>query len=179
MHPWWTSLRRSNWTCLRRILRSVKLAPQPTTEGRMLFMLAVYGLAAAAAPWLVGRLAVPAWEGASSRDSWQRRGRPTQRRGAAPPQLPSRAPRWHASCRCNRRRRASGPSCRQAVACAAASAPAPQLTDPRLRSLEALTPRVMVQWFVDATFGGCSLGLGIVDRRLGELGDSISGCSCI
>src|SRR5829696_6538699 len=41
--------------------RSIELAPQPTTEGRMLLMLAVYGLAAAAAPWLVGRLGTRAF----------------------------------------------------------------------------------------------------------------------
>src|SRR5829696_5346414 len=41
--------------------RSIELAPEPTTEGRMLLMLAVYGLAAAAAPWLVGRLGTRAF----------------------------------------------------------------------------------------------------------------------
>ena len=56
----------------------------------------------------------------------------------------------------------------------------------RLRSLrtkievtEALTPRVLVQRLFDATLGGRSLGLGLVDCRFGQLGDPIGGCDCI
>ena len=42
-----------------------------------------------------------------------------------------------------------------------------------------LTPRVLVQRLFYATLGGRSLGLGIVDRRFGQLGDPINGCDCI
>jgi monooxygenase len=45
--------------------------------------------------------------------------------------------------------------------------------------LEALTPGVLVQRLFDATLGGCSLSLGIVDRCLGQLGDLINGCDCV
>jgi hypothetical protein len=43
----------------------------------------------------------------------------------------------------------------------------------------ALTPCVLVQRFLYATLGGRSLGLGVVDRRLGQLGDPINGCDRI
>ena len=40
-----------------------------------------------------------------------------------------------------------------------------------------LSPRVLVQRLFDATpLRGRSLGLGIIDRRLGQLGDPINGC---
>jgi hypothetical protein len=41
-----------------------------------------------------------------------------------------------------------------------------------------LTPRVLVQRPFD-TLGGRNLGLGIVDRRFGQLGGPISRCDCI
>jgi hypothetical protein len=47
-----------------------------------------------------------------------------------------------------------------------------------MRATGALTPRVLVQR-LDATLGGRNLGLGIVDRRFGQLGDPISGCDCV
>ena len=46
---------------LRRVARLVELAALHITEGRMLLMLAIYGVAAAAAPWLVGRLGTRAF----------------------------------------------------------------------------------------------------------------------
>ena len=42
-----------------------------------------------------------------------------------------------------------------------------------------LTPGVLVQWLLVATLGDRSLGLGLLDRRLGQLGDPISGCDCV
>ena len=41
-----------------------------------------------------------------------------------------------------------------------------------------LASGVLVQRLFD-TFGGRNLGLGIVDRRFGQLGDPISGCDCV
>jgi hypothetical protein len=46
------------------------------------------------------------------------------------------------------------------------------------RGNEALTPRLLVQRLFD-TLGGRNLGLGIVDRRFGQLGGPISGCDCV
>ena len=46
---------------LSRVARLVELAALHITEGRMLLMLAIYGVAAAAAPWLVGRLGTRAF----------------------------------------------------------------------------------------------------------------------
>ena len=43
---------------------------------------------------------------------------------------------------------------------------------------DALTPRVLVQRLFD-TLGGRNLGLGIVDRRFGQLGGPVSGCDCV
>ena len=45
-----------------------------------------------------------------------------------------------------------------------------------IEATEALAPRILVQRFFEAGLGGRSLGLGIVDRRFGQLGDPISGC---
>ena len=47
------------------------------------------------------------------------------------------------------------------------------------RGNEPLTPRVLVQRLFDAGLGGRSLGLGIVDRRFGQLRDPFSGCDCV
>ena len=47
-----------------------------------------------------------------------------------------------------------------------------------IEATEALAPRILVQRFFEAGLGGRSLGLGIVDRRFGQLGDPISGCDC-
>jgi hypothetical protein len=49
----------------------------------------------------------------------------------------------------------------------------------KFEATEALTPGVLVQRLFDATLGGCSLSLGIVDRRFGQLGGPISGCDCV
>jgi hypothetical protein len=45
-----------------------------------------------------------------------------------------------------------------------------------IEATEALTPGVLGQRLFDATLGGRSLSLGIVDRRFGQLGDPINGC---
>jgi hypothetical protein len=43
---------------------------------------------------------------------------------------------------------------------------------------DALTPRVLVQRHLDPLCGR-NLGLGIFDRRFGQLGGPISGCDCV
>jgi hypothetical protein len=49
----------------------------------------------------------------------------------------------------------------------------------KFEATEALTPGVLVQRLFDATLGSRSLGPGIVDRSLGQLGDPISGGDCV
>ena len=48
---------------------------------------------------------------------------------------------------------------------------------PKMEATEALLSRVVAHR-LDAILDGRSLGLGIVDCRLGQLGDPISGCDC-
>jgi hypothetical protein len=49
----------------------------------------------------------------------------------------------------------------------------------KIEATGALTPRVLGLRLFDVTLGGRGLGLGIVDRRFGQLGDPIRGCDCI
>ena len=51
--------------------------------------------------------------------------------------------------------------------------------DPEIEATGALAPRVLVQRFCDATLGGRSFGLGIVDCRFGQLRDPFGGCDCV
>jgi hypothetical protein len=47
------------------------------------------------------------------------------------------------------------------------------------RGHDALTPRVLIQRLLNATLGGRNLGLDIVERRFGQLGDPLCGCGCV
>jgi hypothetical protein len=48
-------------------------------------------------------------------------------------------------------------------------------TKHKIGAIEVLTSRLLVQRLFDA-LGRCSLGLGILDRRFGQLGNPLSGC---
>jgi hypothetical protein len=68
--------------------------------------------------------------------------------------------------------------------CAAVSRRGSAAYGHKIEATEALTPRVLVQRLFDATlpassFGLGSFGLGIVDRRFGQLCDPFSGCGCV
>src|SRR5918993_5215319 len=54
-----------------------------------------------------------------------------------------------------------------------------RLAEPGIEATEALVSPVLVQRLVDATLSGRRLGLGLVDRRLGELGNLISGSDAV
>jgi hypothetical protein len=47
------------------------------------------------------------------------------------------------------------------------------------RGHDTLTLRVLIQRLLNATLGGRNLGLDIVERRFGQLGDPLCGCRCV
>jgi hypothetical protein len=47
------------------------------------------------------------------------------------------------------------------------------------RGHDTLTLRVLIQRLLNAALGGRNLGLDIVERRFGQLGDPLCGCGCV